>query len=411
MSAPELPLLDVAALRSCFPILNQSVNGRPLVYFDNAASSQKPVEVIEAISNYYLHHHSNVHRGVHHLSNRATDMFEAARETVRAFLNAASTDEIIWTRGTTEAINLVANAWRKRLQPGDEVVISAMEHHSNIVPWQMTCEEVGATLKVIPMHPDGTLQQESLENLLHKGVKILAIGHVSNALGTIHPVVEIIKMAHERDIPVLLDGAQAAPHLSIDVQALDVDFYTFSGHKVYGPTGIGVLYGKAHLLEQMAPYQGGGEMIDHVSFEKTTYNKPPFRFEAGTPNIAGAIGLDAALQFVSRWNIDVLAAHEQALLEYAVEKMNDIAGLQFIGVAPHKAAVISFLLEGTHPYDIGVLLDKMGIAVRTGHHCAEPLMEILKIPGTVRASLAAYNTFDEVDTFVEALRRVQKILS
>jgi cysteine desulfurase/selenocysteine lyase len=403
--------IEIKALREQFPVLHQEVNKYPLVYFDNAASTQKPRLVIDAISDYYLHHHSNVHRGVHHLSNRATDKFEAAREKVKDFIGATSADEIIWTRGTTESINLVASSWaRNVLKPGDEILISVLEHHSNIVPWQMVCEATGAVLKTIPMLADGSLNMQAYADLLNPSVKLVAIGHVSNALGSIHPVEQIISSAHAMHIPVLLDGAQAVPHLSIDVQKLDVDFYAFSGHKVYGPTGIGILYAKASFLESMTPYQGGGEMISRVTFEKTTYNRPPFRFEAGTPNIAGAIGMGSAIDFVKQVGIAEIAAHETALLQYATRQMLQIKGLRLIGTSPKKSAVISFLLEGAHPYDVGVLLDKQGIAVRTGHHCAEPLMDLLEIPGTVRASFAVYNTFEEIDRFIEALHRTQKIL-
>lgn len=403
---------DVAAIRANFPVLNQRVNGRPLVYFDNAASSQKPMQVIDAISEYYLHHHSNVHRGAHHLSQRATDMFEAAREKVRTFIGAASAEEVIWTRGTTESINIVAAAWaRDILKPGDEVLITVMEHHSNIVPWQMACDASGAKLKTIPMLPDGSLNLNAYSQMLHTGVKMLAIGHVSNALGTIHPIADMISLAHKHDIPVLLDGAQAVPHMSIDVQALDVDFYAFSGHKMYGPTGIGVLYGKSHLLESMSPWQGGGEMISRVTFEKTTYNKAPFRFEAGTPHIAGAIALASAIDFIHKTGLSDLAAHETALHDYTLDRLSQMPSVRLLGTAPQKASVLSFLIDGAHPYDVGVLLDQQGIAVRTGHHCAEPLMDILNVPGTVRASFAVYNTLEEADRFCEALARAQKMLS
>lgn len=403
--------LDVQRIREDFPILHQQVYGKPLVYLDNAASSQKPNIVIDAISNYYQTTHANIHRGVHYLSEKATAEYEASRETARQFINAGSVREINFVRGTTEAVNLVAQAYgRKFLKKGDVILITAMEHHSNIVPWQMLCEQTGAELRVLPIHNDGTWMMEELPEVLTEEVKLVSAVHVSNTLGTINPVKELIQQAHAMAIPVMLDGAQAAPHLPIDVQELEADFYAFSGHKVYGPTGIGILYGKEALLEKMDPYMGGGEMIKNVSFAKTTYNDLPYKFEAGTPNIAGGIGLGVALDYVQQIGLGNIGAYEQELLQYATAKLEQIPDIQFIGTAHDKAAVISFLIGNHHPYDVGVLLDKQGIAIRTGHHCTEPLMDRYGIPGTCRASFAFYNTKEEVDRLVEGLEKAVGML-
>jgi cysteine desulfurase/selenocysteine lyase len=385
------------------------VHGKPLVYLDNAASCQKPRAVIDAISECYSRYYANIHRGVHHLSERSTAAYEGAREKVRAFLNAASSREIIFTRGTTEAINLVASSFgNTQVGPGDEVVITTMEHHSNIVPWQMLCERQKATLRVVPIDDAGELIMEEYERLLNERTKLVAVVHVSNALGTVNPVKEIIDLAHARGIPVLLDGAQSVPHLPVDVRALDCDFFAFSGHKVYGPSGVGVLYGKAQLLEAMPPYQGGGDMIRTVTFAKTEYADLPHKFEAGTPAIADVIGLGAALDWVTAIDLDTIAAHEHDLLAYATEQLNDIPGLRLIGTARDKAAVASFVLEGVHPHDIGTILDREGVAIRTGHHCAQPVMERYRVPATARASFAVYNTRKEVDVLVAAIRKVQE---
>ena len=403
--------LDIEKVRADFPLLHTEMRGKPIVFLDSAASSQKPQVVIDAISKYYTSQHANVHRGVYELSQEATDAFELGRERVRSFLNAESTDEIIFTRGCTESINLVAACYGKKfLNEGDEVIISAMEHHSNIVPWQMICEEKGASLKVIPVNEKGEIIIDEYKKLLSDKTKIVSIVHISNSLGTINPVKEVIDLAHQKDIPVLIDGAQATLHSKIDVRALDADFYTFSSHKVYGPTGIGVLYGKRKWLDAMPPYQGGGEMIKTVSFEKTTYNELPFKFEAGTPDIAGAIGLGIALEYVKDLGFEAIAEHESELLRYGTEKLLAIDGLRIIGTAANKASVISFLIEGTHPYDVGTLLDKMGIAVRTGHHCTQPLMDFYQIPGTVRASFAVYSSKDDVDKLVAGVERVARML-
>lgn len=410
-TSPVSPKLDVERIREDFPILHQEVYGKPLVYLDNAASSQKPKQVIDTISNYYQTTHANIHRGVHYLSEKATAQYEAARETARQFINAGSVQEINFVRGTTEAVNLVAQAYgRKFLKPGDAILITAMEHHSNIVPWQMLCEQTGAELRVLPVCEDGTWDMDELPQLLDEKVQLVSAVHVSNTLGTINPVKELIQQAHSANAVVILDGAQAAPHMNIDVQDLDVDFYAFSGHKVFGPTGIGVLYGKTDLLDKMDPYMGGGEMIRNVSFAKTTYNDLPYKFEAGTPNIAGGIGLGAALEYVQQLGLDNIAAYEQDLLCYANEKLESIEGIRFIGTAPDKASVISFLIGDHHPYDVGVLLDKQGIAIRTGHHCTEPLMGRFSIPGTCRASFAFYNTKEEVDRLVKGLEKAVGML-
>jgi len=402
--------IDVDAVRRDFPILSRQVHGRPLVYLDNAASSQKPRAVIEAERCLYEEYYANVHRGVHSLSQQSTDAYEAARAKVQAFLNAASTREIIFTRGTTEAINLVASTFgRTKIQAGDEVLVSGLEHHSNIVPWQMVCEEKGARLRSVPIDDDGEVILEELERRLTPRTRILGMAHVSNALGTINPVKRIVEMAHARGVPVLLDGAQAAPHAAVDVQAIGCDFYAFSGHKIYGPSGIGILYGKTSLLEEMPPYQGGGDMILSVSFEKTTYNELPYKFEAGTPNIAGVVGLGAALDWVSGIGLDRIAAHEHELLEYATPRLLEIPGLRIIGTAREKAAVLSFVVEGVHPHDMGTVLDYDGVAVRTGHHCAQPVMERFGVPATTRASLAVYNTKREIDVLVAGIERAREM--
>jgi cysteine desulfurase/selenocysteine lyase len=388
------------------------VHGHSLVYLDNAATSQKPRAVTDALVRYYEGENANIHRGVHYLSQVATEEFEKARETVRAFVNAADAKEIIFTRGTTEAINLVAQTYgRVHVGAGDEVLITAMEHHSNIVPWQMLCEEKGAKLRVAPMNDDGELLLEDFKKLLGPRTKMVAVGHVSNALGTINPLKEMIAAAHAQGIPVLVDGAQAVPHLKVDVQDLDADFYAFSGHKMYGPTGIGVLYGKAALLEAMPPYQGGGDMISSVTFEKTIYNKLPHKFEAGTPDMAGVAGLKAAIEYMNGIGIEKIAAHEHDLLEYATEAVGALPGVRLIGTAREKASVLSFVLDEVHPHDIGTILDQQGIAVRTGHHCAQPVMERFGIPATVRASFAMYNTRAEVDALVRGIRKVREVFA
>ena len=399
---------QMASIREQFPILKTQVNGKPLVYLDNAASTQKPTRVINAIAQYYNTSHSNVHRGVHSLSQKATQLFEEAREAVRNYLNAESSDQIIFTKGCTDAINTVASGYERLLKKGDEVLISYLEHHSNIVPWQMACERSGASWKIIPMNHKGELEWSA--SLLSPRTKMVAVNHVSNALGTINPIQQIIADAHAVSAAVLIDGAQATPHFAIDVQALDADFYTFSGHKVYGPTGIGVLYGKRALLEKLPPYQGGGDMIKTVTFSKTTYAPIPFKFEAGTPNMAGAIGLHEALNFMSEIGLEAIASHENRLLLYATEELSRIPGIRFIGTAENKASVLSFLVEGAHPYDVGVLLDQMGIAVRTGHHCTQPIMDYFEIPGTVRASFGIYNTMEEVDQLVRGVMRSASML-
>jgi cysteine desulfurase / selenocysteine lyase len=403
---------DVQQIRADFPTLQQEVHGKPLVYFDNAATAQKPRAVIDRISRYYELENANIHRGVHYLSQRSTEAFEDTRTTVQRLLNAPAPEQVLFTRGTTEAINLVAQAWgRTNVGPGDEVVISWMEHHSNIVPWQMLCEEKGAVLRVIPVDDRGDLIMEEAERLIGERTRIVALSHISNTLGTINPVEEIIRLARSAGAVVLLDGAQAVPHMPVDVQALDVDFYCFSGHKLFGPTGIGVLYGRRALLDAMPPWQGGGDMIDQVSFEKTTYNVIPHKFEAGTPHIAGGIGLGAAVEYVNGIGYDAIAAQESALLEYGHARLSEIDGIRFIGTARKKASVISFLLEGVHPYDTGTILDQMGIAIRTGHHCTQPLMSRYGIPGTARASFAFYNTTEEIDRLAEGLRLVKKMFS
>jgi cysteine desulfurase/selenocysteine lyase len=403
--------IDVEAVRRDFPVLHQSINGHPLAYLDNAASSQHPRQVIEAISNYYETSHANVHRGVHALSQRATDQFEGARETVRRFVNARSTREIVFVRGTTEAINLVAQSHaRPRLQPGDEILVSWLEHHANIVPWQMVCGQTGAVLKVVPIDERGVVDFDAYCKLLSERTRLVALSHVSNALGTITPVAAFIAEARARGVPVLLDGAQAVPHLAVDVQALDCDFYCFSGHKMCGPTGIGVLYGRESLLEAMPPWQGGGDMILTVSFTGSRWNTLPFKFEAGTPHIAGAIGLAAAVDYLQALGLERIAAAENALLEYASARLAELPGLRLIGTAPGKAAVASFVVAGIHPHDLGTILDSRGVAIRTGHHCAMPVMEFYGVPATARASFAFYNTMDEIDRLVAALHHAREVL-
>ena len=401
--------LNIEQIRQDFPVLHQEVNGKPLVYFDNAASTQKPKSVIDRVANYYTNEHSNIHRGVHSLSAAATEEYEAARKTVQQHLNAQHDHEIIFTKGTTDGINLVANGFRLLLKEGDEVLVSQLEHHSNIVPWQIACEQTGAKLKFIPINNHGEWIMEEFHKLISDSTKLVAVNHVSNALGTINPVEEVIEASHKLNIPVLLDGAQATPHMSVNVQGLDCEFYVLSGHKLFGPTGIGVLYGKEAWLNKLPPYQGGGDMIKSVSFEKTEYNELPFKFEAGTPNIAGVLGLKSAIDYVNEIGLDAIAKYEQELLEYGTKKLSSIAGLKIYGTAKNKASVISFLLDGIHPYDTGTILDKLGVAVRTGHHCTEPIMTRFGIPGTVRASFAFYNTFEEIDKLYEGLLRVKKM--
>ena len=404
--------LDVARIREDFPILHQMINGKPLVYMDNAATTQKPQAVIDALVSYYSNDNSNVHRGVHTLSQRATDLYEEARTKVRVLLNAASDKAVVFVRGTTEGINLIAQTFvRNCVGPDDEIVISAMEHHSNIVPWQILCQERGAHLKVAPINDDGELLMDEFEALLGPRTKLVSIVHQSNALGTINPAAQIVALAHSFGIPVLLDGAQSIQHLKVDVRVLDCDFYVFSGHKLYGPTGIGVLYGKEELLEQMPPYQAGGEMIKSVTYERTIYNDLPAKFEAGTPNIAGAVGLGAAIDYITNIGMDRIYAHEQDLLTYGTECLSGIGGLRLIGTAQEKASVLSFIMESAHPHDIGTILDTEGVAIRTGHHCAQPLMDRFGIPATARASLAFYNTKDEIDLLVKAIDRVNEVFS
>ncbi len=403
---------ELEKIRADFPILQQKVHGKPLVYFDNAATSQKPRAVIDAIVRYYETTNANIHRGVHFLSERATEQHDAARRTVQKFLNARSANEIIFVRGTTEAINLVAQSYgRANVGPGDEVLITGMEHHSDIVPWQLLCDDKGAKLCVGPIDDNGELLIGEFADLLSPRTKLVAVTHVSNALGTVNPVRKIIELAHERNVPVLVDGAQAAPHMKVDVQELDCDFYAFSGHKVYGPTGIGVLYGKAALLNAMPPYQGGGDMIASVTFQKSTYNKVPYKFEAGTPDIAGAIGLDAALRYVSDIGIDRIGAHEHDLLEYATTAISQIPSLQIVGSASEKAGVLSFVLENVHPHDIGTILDQEGVAIRTGHHCSQPVMRRFNIPATARASFAIYNTREEIDALARGIEKVREVFA
>jgi cysteine desulfurase / selenocysteine lyase len=409
-NAADKPKFDVDRVRQDFPILRTQVHGRPLVYLDNAATSQKPQAVIDATNNYYAAQNSNVHRGVHALSQLATREYEEARVKVKRFINAADTHEVIYTKGATEGINLVASSYgRKFIREGDEIIISAIEHHANIVPWQLLCEQTGARLRVIPMNDDGELLMEEYERLLSLRTKLVAVNYVSNALGTVNPVRRIIELAHAQDVPVLIDGAQSAPHLKVDVRELDCDFYVFSSHKLCGPTGIGVLYGKSHLLDAMPPYQGGGDMIASVTFEKTTFNSLPYKFEAGTPNIAGAVGLGAAVDYLESVGMENIAAYEHELLEYATEVVGSIKGVRLIGTAREKASVLSFLVGDIHPHDVGTILDQEGIAVRAGHHCAQPVMKRFGVPATARASVAFYNTKAEVDALAEGIHRVIEV--
>jgi len=403
---------DAERVRRDFPILTQKVRGKDLVYLDNAATSQKPQQVVEAITRYYQRGNANIHRGVHFLSEHATGEHEAARQTVQRFVNAARLEEIVFVRGTTEAINLVAQTYGKgNVQSGDEVLISAMEHHSNIVPWQILCEQQGAELRVIPINDRGELLLGEFQKLLSSRTRIVAVAHVSNALGTINPIREVVKMAHSRNVPVLVDGAQAVPHIKVDVQDLDCDFYAFSSHKMYGPMGMGVLYAKFNLLNAMPPYQGGGDMIRSVTFEKTTYNQLPYKFEAGTPDVAGAIGLAVAINYLNALGIENIAAHEHELLAYATAALSQVPGVRVVGNAKQKAAVLSFVMEGVHPHDIGTILDQEGIAVRTGHHCAQPIMQRFGIPATVRASFGLYNTRSEVDALIAGMEKVREVFA
>ena len=404
------PVLDVERVRRDFPILDRTVNGRPLVYLDSGASSQRPVAVLRAVEEYETHSHANIHRGVHALSQAATEAFEGARERVRRFINAHSTKEIIFVRGTTEAINLVAQSFaRPRFKPGDEIIVTALEHHANIVPWQMVCEQTGCTLKVAPINKRGELLFDEYLKLLSPRTRLVAVAHVSNALGSILPVKRIVDAAHAQGAVVLVDGAQAVPHSHVDVRALGCDFYAFSGHKLYGPTGIGVLYGREELLESMPPWQGGGDMILTVSFEKTTYNHLPAKFEAGTPNISGAVGLAAAMDYVESLGLDAIAAHEQRIVELATAELEKIPGVQIIGTAANKASIVSFIMDGVHPHDLGTILDHEGVAVRTGHHCAMPLMTFLGLPATARASFAVYNTEKDVAILAAALGKAREV--
>ncbi|MAW39568.1 MAG: cysteine desulfurase CsdA [Kiritimatiellaceae bacterium] len=398
---------DVEAVRSRFPIFSREVHGQPLCYLDSGASAQQPDVVIDTVSQLHSDQYANVHRGVHTLSMESTELYDGAREKVRAYLNAASLKEIIFTRGATESVNLVAQSYaRPKLQAGDEILITHMEHHSNIVPWQLVCEQTGAVLKVVPINDRGELEMDAFHELLSERTKLVGLVHISNALGTVNPIAEVIEAAHAKGIPVLVDGAQGAPHAPVDVQALDVDFYVFSGHKLYGPTGIGVLYGKESLLEAMPPYQGGGDMILSVRFEGTEYNALPYRFEAGTPNISGAVGLGRAIDFVNEIGIEAIAAHEQALVEYATDQLSAIEEVKIIGTAEHRAGLVSFVIEGVHPHDIGTMLDSYGIAIRAGHHCAQPVMERFGIAATARASFGMYSTREEVDRLVDAVKKV-----
>ena len=402
---------DVKAVRQQFPVLNRKIKGKDLVYFDNAATSQKPIEVIDALVNYYSTYNANIHRGLHTMADEATAAYESSRNAVKTFIGASTSEEIIFTKGTTESINLVASSWGSAfLNKGDEIIISSLEHHANIVPWQMIAEQKGAILKVIPINDDGVLDMDAFAVLLTDKTKFVSIIHVSNALGVINPVEEIIRMAHEKNALVLVDGAQSSVHLDIDVREMDCDFFVFSGHKIYGPTGVGVLYGKKALLEKMPPYQGGGEMIKEVTFEKTTYNELPFKFEAGTPNIADVIALQAGIAFIDSLGKSAIRQQEDILLQYATKKLKEIEGLKIIGDVKNKVSVISFVIEGVHPQDLAILLDNQGIAVRTGHHCAQPLMKRLGIVGTTRASFAAYNTIEEIDCLISALNKALNML-
>ncbi|HYX92399.1 MAG TPA: cysteine desulfurase [Myxococcaceae bacterium] len=405
------PSFDVEALRADFPALHQMVHGRPLVYLDSAATAQKPQAVIDAVSRFYERDNSNVHRGVHTLSERATAAYEGARDKVREFLNAADSSELVFVRGTTEAINLVAHSFaRPRLSAGDEILITGMEHHSNIVPWQLVCGERGARLRVVPIDERGELPIHELEAAIGPRTRLVSVAHVSNALGTINPVGRIVELAHQKGVPVLVDGAQAVPHLEVDLRALGCDFYAFSSHKVFGPMGVGILYGRRALLEEMGPYQGGGDMILSVSFERTVYNRVPYRFEAGTPNVGGAVGLGAAIDYLRRLDRAGAAQHEAALLDYALERLGEIPGLSLVGTPSQRAGVVSFVMEGLHPHDVGTVLDREGVAVRTGHHCAQPLMDRFKVQATVRASFAMYNTREEVEALVRGLLRARELL-
>lgn len=402
---------DINSIRHDFPVLDNKVYDKHLVYLDNAATTQKSRDVINRVSDYYRNENANIHRGVHYLSQQATEAFENARKTVKEWINAEETREIIFTKGATEAVNLVAHSFaRPNLEAGDEVIISEMEHHSNLVPWQVVCEEKGAVLKVIPFSEDGELDLAEYKKFLSEKTKLVAITHVSNVLGTINPVKHMIDIAHKQGVPVLVDGAQAIPHSEVDVQALGCDFYCFSGHKVYGPMGIGVLYGKSGLLEKMPPYQTGGEMVDNVTIEKTTYNELPYKFEAGTPNVAGVVGLEAALKYIEKVELKDIENHEQELLDYATVELLKIEGITIYGTSDHKCSVVSFNMEGIHPYDAGIIIDQMGVAVRTGHHCAQPIMDHYGVPGMIRASFGLYNTLQEVDRLVEAVKQARKML-
>ena len=404
-------MIDIEKIRQQFRILGTTVYGKPLIYFDNAATTQKPECVINALAEYYRTLNSNIHRGAHHLSTEATDHYEQTREKVRSFVNARKKEEIVFTRGTTESINLVASSFgREFLHNGDEVIISGMEHHSNIVPWQLACEQKGASLKVIPFSDEGVLDLEAFKNLFSDKTRLVAVNHVSNTLGTVNPIAEIISIAHSHGVPVLIDGAQAISHIAVDVQALDCDFYCFSGHKMYSPMGIGVLYGKEEWLDKLPPYQGGGEMIKDVTFKRTTYNELPFKFEAGTPSVGDTLALKSAIEFMQNIGTENIENYEQQLLDYATQRLNAIDGIRIFGNALHKTSVISFLIGNAHPYDTGTLLDKLGIAVRTGHHCTQPIMDRYGIPGTVRASFAVYNTTEEIDAFINAIIRIKPML-
>lgn len=407
----ETAPLDVAAVRKDFPILHQEVQGKPLCYLDNAATSQKPRQVIDAVAEYYRHDNANIHRGVHTLAERATRAYESARGRVADFINAAENEEIVFLRGTTEAVNLVAQSWaRPRLGPGDEVLITELDHHSNIVPWQLVCEQTGATLRAVSVTESGELDLDSFEEAIARRPRLFAVGHVSNALGTINPVRHLVERAHAHDVPVLIDGAQATPHLAVDVQAIGCDFYAFSGHKMFGPTGIGALWARKELLEEMPPWQGGGEMIKMVRLDRSLWNDVPHKFEAGTPNIAGAVGLAAAADYIGNVGINAIARREDELLRYATEKLEAIPGVRIIGTAEHKAAVVSFVVDSVHPHDLGTILDHDGVAIRAGHHCAMPLMEKLGLPATARASMAFYNTEEEIDALADAVRKAIEVL-
>ena len=404
-------ILDTQKIRRDFPILSREINGHPLVYFDNGATTQKPRQVIDTINKYYAYKNSNIHRGIHHLSEEATTSYEDAREKIQYFVNAKKSNEIIFTKGTTESINLIAACYGKKfLNKGDEIIVSLMEHHSNIVPWQMICKEKNAALSVVPINDKGEFLFDEFAKLLSTKTKLVAVTHVSNTMGTINPIKKIIEKAHSFNIPVLIDGAQAVPHTTVDVQDLDCDFYAFSGHKIFGPTGVGILYGKAKWLNELPPYQGGGSMIKSVTFEKTIYAESPHKFEAGTPNIAGGMGIAAAIDYLNKLGMDKIESHEHQLLEYATEQIKQIDGVRIIGEAENKAGILSFVVEGTHPSDIGMLIDKFGVAIRTGHHCTEPLMDRFNIPGTARASFAFYNSFEEIDIFISAIKYALKML-